>query len=413
MNSQHPTDYLRLSQFLELESQWLSGLNQPGCSDSDDKSELAHRICRTAVILLDPIAVAIGLSSSERGYRILAADGAWSLADNGSTHAPAAADSMAMAARALSTGTAQLKSRGELSDGIFPFTAGAQTTGCLHIRIARPLFDGPEVSFLRFLASATGMVLAGGLASLASPQQALSQPRRDTRASEPSEQQARRYVAMVVHDLRNPLNVVSGYSGLLEDQSLGPLTDEQRDAVTAISRQVTSLLGVIEQLIDLDGLLSPSGAPHVETFEARSLFEGMRSSCFPHAEARVRWPGPESAFEFSTDRRRLFSIVQNLVDNALKHTSDSPVALECTRQAGELVISVADHGAGLAPQHQATLLGRNPSTSDPTKRSGIGLYAVACYAHALGGRIQINSSDENGTTITVRLPRLAPSDNVS
>lgn len=417
MNSQHATDYLRLSQFLELQSQWLKGLSQTTRTGPGDHSELAHRICRTAVILLDPVAVAIGVATDSQPYRILAADGAWSLAGNGASSAPASAAATTMAARALATHTAQLKSRGDVTDGIFPFSAGPQTRGCMHIRIDRPLFDGTEVSFLRFLASATGIVLAGGLVSLPSPppDPNTQDPEHvgDAYSSEPDEEQARRYVAMVVHDLRNPLNVVSGYSGLLNDGSLGPLTDQQSEAVTAISRQVTSLLGVIEQLIDLDGLLSPTGAPAVETFELRSLFEDIRSSCFPHADARISWPGPESVFEFTTDRRRLFSVVQNLVDNALKHTSNSPVLVDCTRHRGELIISVADRGAGLAPQHQATLLGQGPSTSDPTKRSGIGLYAVGTYTRVLGGRITIDSADGGGTKINVQLPKLSPSSSAS
>jgi signal transduction histidine kinase len=383
MNVDQPSPYLRLSQFLDLESRWL------GASDQD---ELCHRICRTIVILLEPAAAAIGLQREGEAYRIVAAEGDWS----GSAVGEGPGGSLLR--RALTTATPQLKSLGDTSIGVFPFHVGARTDACLHVKLDRPLFRGAEVSFLRFIASLASIVLAGTPARA----EVVVEPAAPA-ASKRDEAAARRYVAMAVHDLRNPLNVVAGYANLLADRSLGELGDQQRDAVEAIERQVGTLLSVVDQLIELDRITSCSDTIHPTTFELRPLFEEIRATCFPHANGRVRWPGPEASFEFTTDRRRVFSIVQNLVDNALKH-GNGEVEVGCTRSNRELVVDVSDGGPGLAPEIRKSMMEHVANGNEFVPRAGLGLYSVACYVKSLGGGLEIRERERGGTSIEVRLP---------
>lgn len=366
--------YLRLSQFLDLHARWMG---------STDRDELIHRIRQTTGLLLATDDVTVALTAD-------------------ATAAPAAVPDSAMATRALRTSLAQLKGDGTRAVGVFPFSAAGGIQGYVRVALPRPLFEGIEVAFLRFVASLAGVLLAaaeGGAEGRAA----------DASANGPekaSESQARRYVAMAVHDLRNPLNVISGYGGLLADGTLGALSDEQRDAVDAINRQLGSLLGVIDRMIDFDRLTRAESTVAPARFTVRDLFDEIRIRCFSTDDRSIAWPGPEANFEFVTDRRRLFSVVQNLVDNAAKHTVTGAIRVTCSRRDGRLLVVVADEGPGLPPGAVAALTDRNAGEKLQERGMGIGLVTVASYLSALKGRIAVRAPESGGTEIEISLPPL-------
>jgi signal transduction histidine kinase len=377
--------YLRLSQFLDLQARWM-GTAGP--------AELAHRI-RQTVDLLVP--------SEEVEIQILPREGAGSRLEDAAVVATRPARESGSVRRALASMAPQLQSQGERAVGVFPFGAATGVRGYLRIVIPRPLFEGVEVAFLRFVASLSGVVL-GAPASAAAP---VDDTRGDASAPETD---ARRYVAMAVHDLRNPLNVISGYGGLLADGTLGTLTAEQQDAVAAINRQLAGLSGLIDRLIDFDRLARAETTVTAARFSVRALFDEIRDRCFGASALPVAWPGAETGFDFVTDRRRLFAIIQNLVDNAIKHAAGEPVSVACSRRDGRLEISVTDRGPGLAAGLKTALIDREACERLRERGSGLGLYTVACYVKALGGRLEVSSPPPGGTEIAVSLPPLSAPD---
>jgi len=379
------SSYLRLSQFLDLESKWL---------DVADRGELCHRICQTVVILLHTPAAAIGLAEPQQAYRVLADVGEWSTA--GLAPDSSARGGSSLVRRALASRAPQLKSRGESSVGVFPFDAGEAGQGCLQIEIDRPIFEGVEVSFLRFVASLSGIMVAGG----APPVEPAA--RSDATAAPPPHDEAREQVAMAVHDLRNPLSVLSGYVELLSSGSLGALGDDQRRAVDAIGRQTGIALTAIEHLLETERRHDAEAVPTALPFDLRAMFEELHETRFPHTADRIRWPGAESAFEFTTERARVLSVVQNLVGNALEHGGSGEITVECTRErtgGTELVIQVGDRGPGLEPSVRASLT--DPKTPPPP---GTGLHAAVSQLRALGGSLSVSDRNGGGTLIEIRVP---------
>jgi two-component system sensor histidine kinase KdpD len=388
--------FLRLEQFLDLESRW---------HEADSPETLAHRICASAAMLLDTPNVAIGLDSGAGGYRLIASEGDWP-----ETPGTGSGTADRMAKRALSLDLPQLRGVGDTGIGVFPFRLGSGRHGCLHVRIPRPLFSGSEVTFLRFLTSLVANRLSvcepAGDKETEVPKISLrgENGTRPYAADGPGEPGARRYVAMAVHDLRNPLNVVSGYASLLEDGAFGELNEEQAEAVQAIHRQSALLAGVIDQLLDLDRMGEAGGSTEISEFDLRELFRELHDRCFPESDDRVDWPGAEAAFEFTSDRRRVFSIVQNLVDNALKHAGDGKVVTTCTRERGRLIVSVSDRGSGMRPELKALLSGSGSRDCRDVKGAGLGLFAVRCYTRALSGKVEVVDQEGGGTKIVVEIP---------
>jgi signal transduction histidine kinase len=137
-----------------------------------------------------------------------------------------------------------------------------------------------------------------------------SENRRRKTAAEPSrrraadfESAARRYVAMAVHDLRNPLTVIAGYTALLDEESLGDLTAQQREAVDAIKRQARVLLS---------SSISDRARPHARAVGAVPCALRGRSAVRRPSHHVLRalrhepaLAGSEATFDFTSDRRRL------------------------------------------------------------------------------------------------------------
>ncbi|TFH21018.1 MAG: HAMP domain-containing histidine kinase [Myxococcales bacterium] len=384
MEARPQSSYLKLAQFLDLESRWLG---------APDKVELCHRICRTVVLLLDTSATAIGLVRRQTPYRLVASAGDW---PQDPIATAAAAGSLVR--RACETGTPQLKSTGDDALGVFPFRVDDELRGCLHVRVDRPIFHGDEVACLRFVTSLSGIVLAGG-APAADESLDAEQP------VDSPEDAARRRVAMAVHDLRNPLAVLSGYVELLADGGRGELNDQQTAAAESMSRQVAVLGAAIEKLMELDRATTAETVA-ATTFELRELFEEIARTRFPHASDRITWPGPEAVFEFDTDRDRVISIVQNLVDNALRHGGDGRVVVDCARRRRQLLISVSDEGAGLPPELRSVFEISSPIPGSPSSgpASGLGLLAVAGHVRVLGGKVEVSTSAGGGAAISVQIP---------
>ena len=372
--------YLKLSQFLDLESRWLGAPN---------KDELCHRICRTVVLLLGTPAAAIGLASGRSAYRVVAAEGDW----------PEPPQSGPLARRARETATPQIRNTGDHVVGLFPFSAGAELSGCLHVRQDRPVFQADEVAFLRFLASLTGIVVAGGTPDVADP---LETSDGD---SESADVAARKRVAMAVHDLRNPLAVLAGYVDLIATKSLGELNEQQTKAAEAMRGQIDVISDAIGRLMDLDRHETAESVA-VSRVDLRSVFDEIANSRFPHATDRITWPGPEAAFGFETDRHRLVSIIQNLVDNALRHAGDGRVMVDCSQRRKHLVLRVTDEGPGLSPERTATLeasVAGEERTSTHAER-GLGLKAVGTHVRALGGKLEVSRGARGGAVISVQIP---------
>jgi two-component system OmpR family sensor kinase len=110
------------------------------------------------------------------------------------------------------------------------------------------------------------------------------------------------------------------------------------------------------------------------------------------------------------DERRLGQILRNLVQNAVTHSPPdaSDVVVRVTHDAHTVVITVTDHGAGIAPEHLDRIWERfyrvDPSRTRATGGMGLGLSVAKRLTEAMGGQISVTSVVGSGTTFTLRFP---------
>ncbi|WP_438017088.1 ATP-binding protein [Sorangium sp. So ce315] len=219
-------------------------------------------------------------------------------------------------------------------------------------------------------------------------------------------------LAIVSHDLRNPLNTIAITASLLRSDLLQRQDGEEDDAVQLVDRMdrgIQRMTRLIEDLLDASrieaGRLVVS--PRVERGGAlvREAIEAAASL----AEAkgcRVTQGPMDAGLEVLADRDRVLQVFSNLLGNALKFTpKGGVVSVSLCRVADLARFSVADTGPGIPPEHQPHLFDRYWKASQESRTgAGLGLYIARGIVEAHHGTVAVESTPGQGTTIHFSLP---------
>ncbi|WP_241759649.1 GAF domain-containing sensor histidine kinase [Pyxidicoccus parkwayensis] len=238
------------------------------------------------------------------------------------------------------------------------------------------------------------------------------------RAQESALQTARfgeRLIAIVSHDLRNPLNAIQlSATQLLHSEAL---PERERRLVTRLARSADRMRRMISELLDftrgrLGGGIPIQRAPGDLRAVVRQAVEELEAA-WPERSLSVQVaPG---RYEGEWDADRLMQVVSNLGGNALQYgPPETPVTFRLSDVGDAVVLEVHNAGEPIPPE---TL----PRLFDPFRRGvsaghaggagsglGLGLYIVEQVVKGHGGRIQAESTAEAGTTFRVTLPRAPP-----
>jgi two-component system, sensor histidine kinase and response regulator len=214
-------------------------------------------------------------------------------------------------------------------------------------------------------------------------------------------------LAVVGHDLRNPLNVV-----LMTTSLLASSTDpELKKCVARLQSSGSRMAHIIDELFDLSRARLGGGIP-IER-QATDLLAVTRKTV---AEFEATNPGRQidvvvaGDVQGDWDAGRLGQVLSNLVGNALRHgTVSVPITVRLTGSAQEVVASVHNGGhisADLMPRlFEPFLSGMGRRTR--AEGLGLGLYIVQQIVQSHGGEVRVSSTPEAGTSFEIRLPRRA------
>jgi signal transduction histidine kinase len=216
-------------------------------------------------------------------------------------------------------------------------------------------------------------------------------------------------VAVVSHDLRNPLGTIAAAAGLMLELEL-PL-DQRREHLQIIVRATERMNRLMRDLLDIARIESGGFSVDPEAVEPRQLVEEAIDLLLPLAHER----GIELSHRVEpdlpsvwADRDRVLQVLSNLVGNGLKFTRQGGVRVEAARERDEIVFTVQDTGPGIPPEGLAHVFDRFWQQSRSDKQgSGLGLAIVHGIVSAHGGRIWVESRVGEGSTFRFTLPRAA------
>ncbi|MBE9111202.1 HAMP domain-containing histidine kinase [Nodosilinea sp. LEGE 07298] len=229
------------------------------------------------------------------------------------------------------------------------------------------------------------------------------------------DQSRRMFLAILGHDLRNPLNSIS-----MAAQLLSRTTDQHLDsprALSVIETNTKTITRLIRDLIDFASTGPGSTMPLTRSpvdleILCRQVFEEF-CVAYPHRTLRFQADGDLPG---DCDADRIRQVVSNLMGNALQHGStEGPIELSVASDDATVVLSVRNEGSPIPPEMLATIfdpLTRHTMPDSTAQRVpgsiGLGLYIVREIVVAHGGTVEVFSTAQEGTTFTVRLPQPRP-----
>lgn len=229
------------------------------------------------------------------------------------------------------------------------------------------------------------------------------------------EQSRRMFLAILSHDLRNPLNCIR-----MATQLVGRTANEEPGSAKALSiieTNTEAITRLISDLIDFASTGLGSAMPltrgpvDLETL-CREVFESFHLA-YPQRTLRFH---PEVGLIGDWDAARLRQVVSNLMGNALQHgAADGLIELSVASEGSAVVLTVHNEGPSIPAELLTTIfdpLMRHAMAESAAPRVsgsiGLGLYIVREIVVAHGGTVEVTSTDQTGTTFTVNLPRAAP-----
>jgi signal transduction histidine kinase/ActR/RegA family two-component response regulator len=236
------------------------------------------------------------------------------------------------------------------------------------------------------------------------------------RAREESLQRADRakdeFLAMLGHELRNPLGAIAGAVGVLE---LGGQGDEAAARARAvIGRQVQHLSRLVDDLLDVSRVTTGKVVLSLKPLD----LAGVVADWIGGSRASGRLDNHQVGIEIApvwihADETRMEQVVQNLVGNALKYTpAGGRIHVRVAADGDEAVLEIADTGIGIPPELLVSIF--DPfvqGDQDPDRAQGglgLGLTLVKALTELHGGTVRAESPGPGkGSVFTVRLPRIA------
>ena len=219
------------------------------------------------------------------------------------------------------------------------------------------------------------------------------------------------FLATMSHELRTPLNSIIGFTGIMLQGMVGPLSDEQQLQLGMVKGSARHLLDLINDILDLSKIEAGQVEIRPELFDLRALIDKTIRLLKPLAGKKalqLTAEVPSEAGLLVSDPRRVEQILLNLVNNAIKFTEQGHVRITCRLSDGSLMTSVTDTGIGIKPENMDKLFVTFRQLDDTSERkhegTGLGLSICRKLANLLGGEILVESIWGRGSSFTLVLP---------
>lgn len=239
-----------------------------------------------------------------------------------------------------------------------------------------------------------------------------------TRELKTMDLQRRQFIADISHELSTPLTSIKGYVETLQMEELQLSGDEQRQYLQIVQSEADRLAFLVKELLEMARMDAGTITLEREEIDCREFLIGfIERNQLPLKKNRicVEWETAPGQLIYA-DFRRLEQILQNLLDNALKHSTGlDKVGIRFTENQGKTLIQFSDNGAGIAPEHLNRVFERfyrgtganlkSQIIDDYSGASGLGLSIVKGLIELHGGTISVSSQPEAGTVFLLSFPK--------
>lgn len=226
------------------------------------------------------------------------------------------------------------------------------------------------------------------------------------------DEQKNRFLGMAAHDLRNPINGISGFSELLLELSADKLDAQEREFLGLIHQSSGEMLSIVNDLLDLNAIQTGN----LEIRRKRDNLGDVINGRLKLFDTMAQQKGITLVFNRNTsedillDRIRISQVLDNLISNAVKFSpADSSIEIALDESGDSAVVSVRDSGPGISSDDLDKLfIPFSKASARPTggeASTGLGLAITKRIVEAHGGRVTVESTLGEGSCFAFEIPR--------
>lgn len=209
------------------------------------------------------------------------------------------------------------------------------------------------------------------------------------------------FLANMGHEIRTPLNAIVGFADLLPMVQ----SDEDRNQlIVEIQENNRKLLRVIDGLVSMSQIEAGAKSLLMGKVDLNQLLQEVADKYQPTANLPINVECPLPRLMIQTDRERLVEILDHLVQNAVKFTTEGEITLHYEVQGNQVRVSVKDTGKGVDKADQKRIFERFVKVDEFIPGTGLGLSVVASHVKNLGGTVGVESSLGAGSDFWFILP---------
>ena len=222
------------------------------------------------------------------------------------------------------------------------------------------------------------------------------------------------FIAFAAHELRGPITVIRGYADVLTDELSSTLTDEQKELFRRLIVSANRLSNYVNNILNTSRYDRRHLKVHLSEKSVADVYNTIRDDMALRASSQNRLLSvaiPTTLPTIPADTASLGEVFSNLIDNAIKYSSDGGTIEVAAEQKGDFVeFTVTDHGIGMPGSVVSNLFQkfyRSHRSRENVAGSGIGLYISKAIVESHGGNISARSVEGSGSVFTVTLPTYA------
>ena len=209
------------------------------------------------------------------------------------------------------------------------------------------------------------------------------------------------FLANMGHEIRTPLNAICGFADLL------PVIDKAEDRnqmIAEIQSNNRKLLRIIDGLVSMSKIEAGAKSLMMAKVDLNQLLQQMADTYQPTTNLPIQVQCPLPELKIESDREKVLEILDHLVQNAVKFTTEGEITLSYEVQGNQVRVNVADTGKGVAKADQARIFERFVKLDEYIPGTGLGLSVVESLVKNLGGSVGVDSSLGVGSNFWFVLP---------
>ena len=222
-----------------------------------------------------------------------------------------------------------------------------------------------------------------------------------------SEKMKSAFIQNVSHEVRTPLNIISGFSQVIADPELTETVEERQHMAEMMQKSASQITNLIDEIIGLSLIETTDKINKDDTIQVNSVLRAVINDYQGKVtnETEMKMDSQlHDEFTILTNKNMFARIISALVDNAVKYTADGLITLKASSDGKNLTISVEDTGVGVPIQEAENIFGRFVKLDSFKEGIGLGLPLSRKLAEQLGGTVKLDTSYTNGARFIVTLP---------